>query len=179
MTFFLVGDALSLSTFLRAQCRARELYCKILFLSEKRKRTQTQTRVGTRMTGSPPASASLVGARAAREHEFGGPPFEPAAKDESSPYVRCTPSAKVQGGPVADAHSCVALARPCPGPSPQTSERRIDSHPAPSPRPPQSSSTAPRTFGSWSRRASPLSRRCSGAACRARCCISPARITTA
>ena len=29
------------------------------------------------------------------EHEFGGPPFEPAAKDESSPYVRCTPSAKV------------------------------------------------------------------------------------
>ena len=50
---------------------------------------------------------------------------------------------------------------------------------APSPRPPQSSSTAPRTFGSWSRRASPLLRRCSGAACRARCCISPARTTTA
>ena len=31
---------------------------------------------------------------------------------------------------MADAHSCAALARPCPGPSPQTSrERRTDSHP--------------------------------------------------
>ena len=29
------------------------------------------------------------------EHEFGGPAFEPAATEPSSPYVRCTPSAKV------------------------------------------------------------------------------------
>ena len=29
------------------------------------------------------------------EHEFGGTPYEPEAKLESSPYVRCTPSAKV------------------------------------------------------------------------------------
>ena len=29
------------------------------------------------------------------EHEFGGTPFEAAARESSSPYVRCTPSAKV------------------------------------------------------------------------------------
>ena len=28
------------------------------------------------------------------EHEFGGSPLEPAAKEASSPYVRCAPSAK-------------------------------------------------------------------------------------
>ena len=29
------------------------------------------------------------------EHEFGGTPYEPEARLDSSPYVRCTPSAKV------------------------------------------------------------------------------------
>ena len=29
------------------------------------------------------------------EHEFGGPPYDGAAAEASSPYVRCTPSAKV------------------------------------------------------------------------------------
>jgi dipeptidyl aminopeptidase/acylaminoacyl peptidase len=29
------------------------------------------------------------------EHEFGGTPYEPAAKEGTSPYVRCNPAAKV------------------------------------------------------------------------------------
>ena len=29
------------------------------------------------------------------EHEFGGAAYEPGAKEAASPYVRCTPSAKV------------------------------------------------------------------------------------